>query len=49
VIVRQREFGLSPSSRLKVSADAGAMTEEDEILDAVFNKKTELLVPPGSN
>jgi P27 family predicted phage terminase small subunit len=49
LIVERREFGLSPSSRVRVTADGGGMDADDEILDAVFNGKVECFVPPKLN
>jgi hypothetical protein len=49
LVVERREFGLSPSSRVRVTADGGGMDADDEILDAVFNQKAERLVPPKLN
>jgi phage terminase small subunit len=48
VIVRQREFGLSPASRCRIDASGGE-NNFDELDDVIFNRKAERLVPPKPN
>jgi hypothetical protein len=47
LIAERREFGLTPSARTRVDAGGPAYIE-DELDDAVFNRRFELLVPKSN-
>jgi hypothetical protein len=49
VIIRQREFGLSPASRTRIDAGGTGENDFNELDNAIFHQKAIRLVPPRLN
>jgi hypothetical protein len=46
---KRREFGMTPSARLKVHVDDRSRDFENEIGDAIWNRPVQRLIPPVPN